>query len=590
MPLDEWVSKYRVLGVTNPRPGKWSFDITPYLIEPHKDFSNKDVTTIVLKLASQMGKTEMFNNVTAYTIAEDPCPMLMIFSKGELAEYFSKVRFSNMVDAMPFLKEQLITKREKNKSTGEKLLKMFVGGFLIFASSNSPSNVASWPARRAIGDEVDRFMRDVKGEGSAIDLVQKRLSNFDDTKLLLGSTPTTVDKSKIEEMYGKSSSGMFHVPCPSCSNFILFKFENIKTKEDIAYHRCPSCNDLIPERERVSMIQKGKWIHKNPHIKDIKGYEISAMYSAFGTKNMSWVELKKEYDESLKDENKRKVFVNTRESRAYGFSSSDFVEWDDLLKTAEKKRFVPDPVILVTAAMDVQKDRIEYLLNFWGVRFESCVHGHGKITGDPTQKDIWINLFDRLLRPFKCKNKEYNIDIAGIDTGYLTDHVHVFIQAAKIRRAKNPKYPVVLGLKGTFSGETIIRYAPEREISKRKRKKTRAKYLVNVNLAKDVLFKAIKNSYLYKIGVSEDKPENYYYSWFDKSPAYYKQLASEEPTIVVRNGMPRTQYIARKGFIRNEILDLWVYNLALACYIFKGDTMDDNYWKLWIGSLGNRHL
>lgn len=187
--LARWACEKRILGPANPRPGKWSFDYTPYLREPHDKFNEPGVSVIVLKLASQMGKTETFNNICAYTIDESPAPMLMVFSKGELAEYYSKVRFSGMIDAMPSVKKKLVARRDKNTSTGEKMLKMFSGGFLIFGSSNSPSDVASWPVKIAIADEVDRFTKDVKGEGSAVELLSKRLSNFRDTKLLSEARP-----------------------------------------------------------------------------------------------------------------------------------------------------------------------------------------------------------------------------------------------------------------------------------------------------------------------------------------------------------------------------------------------------------------
>ena len=582
--LYQWTIDKRVLGPANPRPGRWDFDLTPYLIEPHKDFNDENVSMIVLKLASQMGKTEMFNNICAYLIDENPAPALMIFPKDELAEAFSRIRFNAMVDAMPFLSRKIIARRDRNSTSGQKRVKVFMGGFILMGGSNSPSNVSSWPVRVAIGDEIDRYAKDIKGEGSAIDLIQKRLSNFDNSKFVLGSTPATVDDSNIEKLYNNSSSGLFNVPCPLCKEFIVFKFENLTIEDGNAYHRCPACKELVPESHRVQMVRSGKWVHRNPNIKNVKGYEISALYNIFQTDNVSWRSLKDEYDESLKDETKRKSFVNTREARPYGFSSSDFVDWQDLHRTASDRPIIPDPLCLITCAVDVQADRLEYEVHFWGARYECSAFVHGAIKGDPMQHDVWHKLATQLSKKYGYKKKKnYSIDIVGIDTGYLSDRAFGFVKAMKLRRQARGEGPQAVGLRGTHTGETVIKYAPESsylEKSTGKKRKRKARYLINVNMAKDLIFKAIKSSYRYKIGADKEKPKNYYYDWSNKSEWYYKQLASEEPKIVVYQGLPKTRYEKRPGFPRNEILDLWVYNFALACHCFKGDVVDDDYWRL----------
>lgn len=588
-PLTQWVKERRILGPENPRPGRWDFSLTPYLTEPHQDFNDPEVKVIVLKLASQMGKTETFNNICAYIIDELPSPTLMIFPKDELAESFSKIRFKSMVNAMPFLSKKIITRKDKNLSAGQKRIKVFMGGFILFGGSNSPSNVSSWPVRIAIADEIDRYAKDIKGEGSAIDLIEKRLSNFDNSKLIVGSTPATVDGSNIEQMYNNSSSAMFHVPCPLCKAMGLLKFENLVEKDGLVFHRCDHCDQLVKETERRDMVSRGEWVHRNPNVKHIKGYEISALYNIFGTNNVSWPSLKLEYDESLKDENKRKSFVNTREAKPYGFSTSDLVDWQDMLKSASRVPVLPDPVCLVTCAVDVQGDRLEYEIQIWGIRFQCCSLHFGRISGDPMQGIVWTKLLKIIKKPWgPVKRQKFKIDIVGVDTGYLSDRAFGFVKAMKNRRRAYGDVPITIGLRGTHTGETVIKFAPEASYIERstgKRKKRKARYLVSVNLAKDIMFKAIKSSYRYKIGAVKDKPKNYYYDWSNHSENYYKQLVSEEPKIVIWQGLPRTRYEKRPGFVRNEVLDLWVYNFALACHSFKGDVADDNYWDVLGGKM-----
>lgn len=201
------------------------------------------------------------------------------------------------------------------------------------------------------------------------------------------------------------------------------------------------------------------------------------------------------------------------------------------------------------------------------------------------QSGVWKKMTQVLTRKHGLHGKKkYSIDIVGIDTGYLSDRVFGFVKALKIRRVNTGDVPVAVGLRGTATGETIIKFAPESNYIDKftgKKKRRKARYLINVNLAKDIMFKAIKLSYRYKIGAEKEKPKNYFYDWSNKTADYYKQLASEEPKIVVFQGQPKTRYEKRPGFPRNEILDLWVYNFALACHSFKGDVIDDEYWQLY---------
>ena len=62
-------------------------------------------------------------------------------------------------------------------------------------------------------DEVDA-MQEIPGEGDPVALAERRTTTFARRKVLLTSTPTVKDFSKIEAEYMKSDQRKFWVPAP----------------------------------------------------------------------------------------------------------------------------------------------------------------------------------------------------------------------------------------------------------------------------------------------------------------------------------------------------------------------------------------
>jgi phage terminase large subunit GpA-like protein len=63
---------------------------------------------------------------------------------------------------------------------------------------------------------VDGFPSDVDGEGDPVALAERRTTTFARRKILLTSTPTVKDFSRIEAEYLRSDQRRFYVPCPKC--------------------------------------------------------------------------------------------------------------------------------------------------------------------------------------------------------------------------------------------------------------------------------------------------------------------------------------------------------------------------------------
>ena len=83
---------------------------------------------------------------------------------------------------------------------------------------------------------------------------------------------------------------------------------------------------------------------------------------------------------------------------------------------------IPDAGIILTAGVDVQKNRLYYAVRGWGAASESWLIEHGELYGDTEQPDVWGQLSLILEGGFG----DFNITKMLVDTGYRADAVYEF--------------------------------------------------------------------------------------------------------------------------------------------------------------------
>lgn len=572
LPMNEWVEGVRVMPEGSPIPGTWKNSYTPYLIWAMTLFTNQVTRKIVLKMASQMGKTEFLNNCIGYTISQAPRPMLFFFPTDKMGERYAKLRLKPAFHSMSDIPRLLRGGGQTNKSFGEMVVKLFEGGFLIISGANSPSNFASFPVSVAFLDELDRYPKDVKGEGSPVGLVEKRFSNFINSKLILSSTPTSENDSQIQEEFESTNKHRYYVPCPKCSKPIRLLPERLVLEGGIVYCECTQCNFLIPETEKFEMVNKGEWLSDTPSkgIEEV-GLEISTLYSLFGAYNSSWAKLYEEFEAAKKNENNKKEFWNTRLALPYGYSFQEMLPAKEMYSSRQlRKKY---KFCLTTAAVDVQNDRLEMEVQDWGKRFERRPVKNFVFRGYTRNDRVWLKLLNHL------KENPHNIDSIGIDCGYNADYVFSFIKHCRVERRKGNKLPEVLALKGVPMGNILV--SPSR--SSLRAHKGEPFYNVDVNAMKEIIYKSILDSYNYRARITKERPPSFYCHWYTTRKDYYSQICSEKAYLKNIRGLSKVVYEKIEGVERNEILDLWVYNLAVAVKIL-GTDFDSAHastvWKL----------
>src|SRR5690606_1165266 len=168
--------------------------------------------------------------------------------------------------------------------------------------------------------------------------------------------------------------------------------------------------------------------------------------------NASWGKLAQEFVEAKKSPDTLQVFVNTILAQGWREAAEEI---DEAALAARAEPFgleaIPEPVLVITAGVDVQRDRLEIVFLGWS-RDEIFILGQSVIYGDPMADDVWSELDDALRTIWKHpKGGILRVDAAGVDAGdgETMDRVIGFTRARMARR--------IYALKGATGNRPSIR-------------------------------------------------------------------------------------------------------------------------------------
>ncbi|WP_405348800.1 phage terminase large subunit family protein [Fusobacterium animalis] len=424
----EWADKYRILSRESAaEAGKWDTNRTPYMKEILMCITDIETKKITMMCSAQIGKTEMLLNVLGRYMHLDPCPILFVQPTVDDAKSFSKERVEPMIRDTTILKK-LISKTNKREE-GTVQEKMFPGGYVRFVGANSPSGLASRPIRITLLDEIDRFPLSARKEGDPVKLAERRTNNFYDSKNIRVSTPTDDATSKIQLLYLASSQEEWCLPCPVCGEYQPLDFEQIKYLDlEEPELECKFCGHSSQEKEWKSKRQlNGKWIAKFPVEKEHRGFHLNALASPWVT----WKEIVKEFLEVKDDDFQYRTFMNTVLGKTFSVNLEAAMDYEAIYETREDYGAeLHDDVIILTAGVDVQDNRLEVEVVGWGYEYESYGIMYRDFPGDPGKEEVWQQLDTFLKKKFYFKNKKYLIiaatliDSGGHHTGSVYKYVY----------------------------------------------------------------------------------------------------------------------------------------------------------------------
>jgi len=531
--------------------------------------------------SSQVGKTEIINNVTGFHIDQDPAPILELQPTLEMAETWSKDRLAPMIRDTPALTGKIAD--AKSRDSGNTMLhKTFPGGHLTVAGANSAASLASRPIRITLCDEVDRYPPSAGTEGDPVTLAEKRTTTFWNRKKGRFSTPTDAGISRIEASFEEGDQRHFWVPCLDCGERQILVWEQVRWddgKPETARYVCIHCGTLWGDAQRWRAVSKGEWRASAP----FNGHASFHIWEAYSP----WVTLADMVGRFLKAKGKPeefKVWWNTTLGLPWR-GKTEAPDWNRIYERREDYRLgtVPRLGLMLTAGIDVQKDRLEVDAWAWGRELESWLVDSVVIYGTLDQPETRAAL-DKVLEQTWTHESGAEMSLArtGFDAGYDTNEVYAYA-----RRRGFGRICPVRGVEGfnrssPVAGPTLV------DVTTAGKKVRRGARLWTVAAAvfKTEFYRALTLDVPTDEDLAAGKgyPPRFVHLPKGVDSEWCKQAVAEHlVTIKTKRGFPRLEW--QKVRERNEALDKRVYARAAAT-IVGIDRFTEKHWKALERQLG----
>lgn len=557
----QWADTYRTLarGVSAKSvhgPARYCTADAPHQREPQESFTDPDVVCTVLIMASQIGgKTEMINNCLGYHMHYRPANCVVMYPTIDSAEKYSKKKFMPMVRATEVL-EPLLAPARSRDSGNTILIKEYTGGSIFFVGANSTPSLRQASGEVLVGDEIDSNESSAGDEGEPVELLWKRGESFPSCVKILSSTPTIKGASAIWSAFEESDQRYWFMPCVHCGESVRFEWSMVdwpKDDPERAVMLCPKCAKTINDANRLDMYHAGAWRPTAPFL-GTRGYHLNGLYCPWkcgkGYKNRLHQFAAEHIRAVKKGREALKVRVNTFFCETWE-EEGERIDDTELLKRREDYGpTLPAAVLVLTAAVDVQGDRLELAVKGHAPADESWGVQYKVFPGSPLKPAVWEEL-DRYLLESRWTTEDgrtLNITATCIDMGgakdkqSFADHVLAFCKPRFARR--------VFAVKGSNQVAAPLVTGP----SRRNRRRCPI-YLIGTDTAKGIIVGRLK--------ILEHGPGYMHFprgEQFGFNENYFAMLTAEEVRTQVTRGKARRVWVKTKA--RNEALDIDVYNTA----------------------------
>lgn len=523
-PTAEWLeAHYNLPDVIGNMSGSYDFYYAPYFIGVANALDDGDTCEIVLMKAAQIGWTLFLLGYIAKVIDTDPCAIMGLFAKEADAKSFHDEKLIPSFQATTKLLG-LIEVSKTRKAGVRWDLKTFAGGFLKLVGSNSPGNVKSTSSvGLGIVEEPDDTSVDVKSQGDAITLLEERLKRYVGSRLLVGGTPTLADLSKIEHRVKQTDRRELPISCHDCGEKHVLDWSNVRWDEDktqiqheiygyadteSAVYACPNCGSYWDDDQRkqnirdtvYSAVEAGDkmagWVATEPFYGKAGFQNLSELYVCIPGTTLADVlrsKLNADYQAARGNVKDLVAFNNQRLGITFKYESTTPNE-DELRARAEdyEEWTAPKSSIVLTAGIDVQRDRLAVIVRAWGVGMESWLIYWGELaaktsTTDPNDS-VWQDLADLLAQPVPIEGGgELLVQAMSIDSsdGYTAECVYNFV-----RKHRRKGYMAVKG-SSSDTGTREIYTAPKKIDFKSQTKASKwgvQVFAVGTHKAKDLIF------------------------------------------------------------------------------------------------------
>lgn len=559
--VDEWAERYRYLPPDSAEPGKFRLSRTPFMRDIMRDLSpSSEVEEVVLVKGGQISGSETANNFLGFIMHIAPGRAMLVQPTVDAGKDYVRERINPLIEHTPVLKQRVAEAKSRDGSNTVKH-KRFPGGFLAVTGANSAQGLQSRAIRYLVLDEIDRYPRDVDGQGDPVGMALKRTDTYRrNRKIFKLSTPGNKDESRIVIDYEETDRRRYFVPCPHCGHMDYLRWDRIRWPKDRpaeAHAVCEECGAEIEENHKTRMLERGEWRptadSKRPRS---RGYHLPGLYSPLGWR--SWGDIATDWEQALAlaargDDTLLKKVTNMDLGEPYEQQGERATV--SALKARRERydhRMVPYGGLILVGGVDVQHNRLECHALAVGRQEEAWVVDYHVIWGDPLQGKVWEDLDAWLLAPLRYQNgAEMRIAACAIDAG----DGHTAGEVFKFCRSRQSRH--IFAIKGAKPFDAPILPAPTAREVDRGGKRVRngdLLWVIGVSQIKLALAARLRLD-------TPGKNFIHFGDWLDDG--YFEQLGSEKLVKRFLNGNVYRRWVPTPG-VRNEAWDTLVYAYAAA--------------------------
>ena len=243
-------------------------------------------------------------------------------------------------------------------------------------------------------------------------------------------------ESPIWQLWQQGTRHHWTWPCPQCGEYFVPRFDLLRfplkstpleaARETIL--ECPSCGGVIEDHHKAEMNARGRYVAPGQTI-DKEGvvsgepYEsksisfwcsgLASPFVTFGERVAVMVEAQQSGDDAMVQQ-----AINAGFGELYSPGGGEVPEWMEIKEKSRQATYsrgqVPDDVLYLTLACDVQRHSIPWVIRGWGARATSWLINYGYLRGDTSEEDIWTALGDLVSQPINGMP----IRLAFIDSGF----------------------------------------------------------------------------------------------------------------------------------------------------------------------------
>lgn len=572
--LGDWAREhFKLAGESSHQKGDWvAWAFQAGIL----DFMSDDrIEELDVMKAKRVGYTKMLVANIVYNIAHRRRKQALWQPTDDDRDSFVKSEIDPVLD--PLTGVQAVNRARRRGGTGAETIKYkpFRDSALHLLGGKAARAYRRITVAWAGLDEISKFDRSIEKSGPPRGLARGRLEGAPYPKLVCGSTPLLKGLCHIEDAVEEAEGLVrFHIECPRCGadhpllwggKKIPHGFKWERGKPHTVRHVCPHCHESITQADYLpgGIPLTGTWVcertgkrYGSDRIwRDSRGEPCRPprtlgvhVWTAYSPQR-AWSDIVREFEDALValekgDIGPMQLFVNETLGETWELAGERTDE-HALQSRAEPYKLctIPKGCLLLTAGVDVQRQRWEITVYGWGRGMESWVIDVVVIEGNPAVDEEWDAVTQQLQRRYQqdWHGGSLGISATSIDSSDQTQAVYNWV-------AKNQHIlPQLRAIKGDGNEATpILGPCRLQEVNWRGKRQPRGIKLwrVGVDNAKDLL--------LGQLSIEAPGPGFIHFS--DELPReFYEQLTAEQRVLGKVNGRDAYKWIKRR--LRNEQLD-----------------------------------